>query len=91
MLLSIADHKSKLKKLIEKCGDKCIAIGECGLDFSEKYSDEESKKRQKEILEIHLTLAEESKLPMTFIDRTSNGEFLEMIKEHREKFSKGVI
>ena len=34
MLLSIADHKSKLKKLIEKCGDKCIAIGECGLDFS---------------------------------------------------------
>ena len=34
MLLSIADHKGKLKKLTEKCGDKCIAIGECGLDFS---------------------------------------------------------
>jgi Tat protein secretion system quality control protein TatD with DNase activity len=41
MLLSIADHKGKLKKLIEKCGDKCIAIGECGLDFSQKYSNEE--------------------------------------------------
>jgi len=41
MLLSVADHKAKLKKLIEKGGDKCIAIGECGLDFSEKYSNEE--------------------------------------------------
>lgn len=91
MSLSVADHKGKLKKLIEKCGDKCIAVGECGLDFSEKFSSEENKKRQKEIFETHLTLAEEFKLPMTFIDRNSNGEFLEMIKEHREKFSKGVV
>ena len=76
MSLSVADHKGKLKKLIEKCGDKCIAVGECGLDFSEKFSAEENKKRQKEIFETHLTLAEEFKLPMTFIDRNSNGEFL---------------
>ena len=57
MSLSVADHKGKLKKLIEKCGDKCIAVGECGLDFSEKFSSEENKKRQKEIFETHLTLA----------------------------------
>lgn len=42
--LDVPTHKSKLKKLIEKCGEKCIAIGECGLDFSlEKFQTEENK------------------------------------------------
>lgn len=44
-----------------------------------------------DILTLHFQLAEEFKLPMTFITRASSEDFLALVKENRDKFSKGVV
>ena len=59
--MTISDHKSKLNKHIEKCGDKCIAIGEIGLDYSRFPTDdniEEYKTQQKALFRTQLDFAE---------------------------------
>lgn len=43
-MMTMDEHRKKLEDWIDKCGDKCIAIGECGLDYSKcPHGSEEEK------------------------------------------------
>jgi TatD DNase family protein len=78
-----------MEKLIEEMGDKCVAIGECGLDYDRlEYS---SKETQLKNFPLHFDLAEKYKLPMYLHNRNTGDDFFKIVKENRHKFKSGVV
>lgn len=68
---------------------KIVAIGECGLDYDRfEYAD---KTCQLEAFEPHFNLAEKYELPMYLHSRATDADFLNIIRENRQRFSTGVV
>ena len=83
------DYFSKLTSLISECGSKCVAIGECGLDYDRLHFS--NKETQLSVFPQHFALAEATGLPMYLHSRNTNGEFAEIVRNNRSRFSTGVV
>lgn len=69
---------------IEKNKDKCVAIGECGLDY--KYStDEKEHEQQKQIFEKVINLAKKLSKPLIIHSRKAELEALDLLEKSRYK------
>ena len=64
---------------------KCVAIGEIGLDY---YWVDDNKPQQIEIFEKQILLARELDLPIIVHDRDAHGDTLEILKKYKPK---GVV
>jgi len=78
-----------MEDLIVRCGEKCVAIGECGLDYDRLMCS--TKETQLKYFPVHFDLAEKFHKPMYFHDRNTSGDFLKLVKENRHKFSTGIV
>ena len=65
--------------------NKCVAIGEIGLDY---YWVDDNKQSQIEIFEKQILLAKELDLPIIVHDRDAHADTLEILKKHKPK---GVV
>ncbi len=74
---------------------KCIAVGECGLDYYRLPQDEdkkiENKKRQKEVFIDQINLAKEYQKPLIVHIREASQDSLEILKEYASKEFGGVL
>ena len=62
--------------------EKCLAIGEIGLDYHWMSS---SKEVQKEFFAAQMALANEMDLPVIVHDREAHGDTLELLKQYKPK------
>lgn len=71
-------------KIIEKFAknEKCVAIGEIGLDYHWMNS---SKKEQKDFFEAQLELANNLDMPVIVHDREAHGDTLDILKKYKPK------
>ncbi|WP_096029929.1 TatD family hydrolase [Campylobacter lanienae] len=72
---------------------KCVAIGECGLDYF-RLPDEnvdEYKSKQKDIFISQIKLAIELNLPLIIHIRDANEDSLNILKEYEDKLVGGVL
>lgn len=72
---------------------KCVAIGECGLDYF-RLPDEnidEYKSKQKDIFISQIKLAIELNLPLIIHIRDANEDSLKILKEYENKLVGGVL
>lgn len=61
---------------------KCVAIGEIGLDY---YWDKTHKEEQKELFISQLILAKDLDLPVIIHDRDAHGDMMEILSKYRPK------
>ncbi len=69
---------SEIEKLAKH--DKCVAIGEIGLDY---YWTQDNKPTQKEIFTAQIELAKKLGLPVIVHDRDAHADCLEILKKHK--------
>lgn len=62
--------------------EKCVAIGEIGLDY---YWRQDNKEKQKELFENQILLSKELDLPIIVHDREAHGDTLEILKKHKPR------
>ncbi len=62
--------------------EKCVAIGEIGLDY---YWRQDTKEKQKELFENQILLSKELDLPIIVHDREAHGDTLEILKKHKPR------
>jgi TatD DNase family protein len=78
---------TELKKIIEENYEKIVAIGECGLDFSEISKDSPKFKDfvtvQEKIFRMQIELAQKYKLPLIIHARKAVDEVVEILKEYK--------
>lgn len=75
--------------LVAKLGDKCAAIGECGLDYDRlEYAPMDV---QLKVFPMHFDLAQKHGLPMYLHSRNCKADFMKMVKDNRHKFSTGCV
>lgn len=84
---NISDFNDNAKNFINENikNKKIIAIGEIGLDYCHNN---ENKKKQLEMLEYFLGLAENNNLPVIIHSREATGDLLVLLKKHK---CKGII
>ena len=72
---------------------KCVAIGECGLDYFRLPDDnvDEYKSKQKDIFVSQIKLAIELNLPLIIHIRDANEDSLKILKEYEDKLVGGVL
>lgn len=68
---------------------KVVAVGECGLDYDRTQFCSEAD--QMPAFLAQFSLAEETGLPMFLHDRNTRGDFAEVIRKNRSRFSGGVV
>ena len=94
---SIGIHPSEIKKMkendLEKLEElvinkKVVAIGEIGLDY---YWDKDNKEKQKEIFVEQLKLASKYNLPIIIHSREAGNDTLELLKENKQYYKKGIM
>ena len=68
--------------------DKCVAIGETGLDFNRNLS---APQIQLEVFEEHLKLAAELGKPLFLHQRDAHPEFIALLRQYREQIVGGVV
>lgn len=68
--------------------DKCVAIGEIGLDYHYEDTD---KRAQHRVLCEQLELVREKKLPAVFHVRDAYGDFYDIISKHRDCVTAGAV
>ena len=79
-------REGDLEKIKELAADnKCVAIGEIGLDY---HYEKESREIQLELLEKQIILANELDMPVIIHDRESHEDTLKLLKKHTPK---GVV
>lgn len=95
MVMEVEKYESQekyieeLKKYLELYKDKCIAVGECGLDYDRfEYAEKEFQLKH---FPFHFDLAQQFNLPMYLHNRNTGDDFFQIVKENRHKFSKGVV
>lgn len=72
-----------------KSDGRVLALGECGLDYDRlNFS---SKEMQMEVFRMQLNLAAEVSLPMFLHNRNTGGDFLNIVRQEREKISAGGV
>ena len=72
------DYIDTLRNLAKN--EKCVAIGEIGLDY---YWRQDTKSQQKEMFENQIILAKELNLPIIVHDREAHNDTLEILKKHK--------
>jgi len=70
---------SEIEMLIKDRSNKCVALGEIGLDYHYPDTDEAL---QKKYFDAQLTLARELDIPVVIHDRDSHQDVVDMIKAH---------
>jgi len=73
----------KIEVLLKK--EKCVAIGEIGLDY---YYDFSPREIQKEIFELQLSISKDFDIPVIIHDREAHEDTLNLLKKYRPK---GVV
>lgn len=68
-----------VKRLILNKENKCVAVGEIGLDYH--YPDTD-KEKQQEYFDMQMQLARQLSLPVCIHDRDSHADVVEMIKKY---------
>ncbi len=68
--------------------EKCVCVGEIGLDY---YWDKSYNERQKTLLACQLELAKRNKLPFSFHSREATFDTLEMLKQNKDKLVYGGV
>ena len=86
------------EKILRKYLDceKCVAVGECGLDYFRFKSDdlleiEKEKKEQKEIFKAQLELAKEYQKPVIIHSREANLDTYEILHKYAKELVGGVL
>ena len=74
------DALERIKELAQD--EKCVAIGEIGLDY---HYEKESRENQLVLLEKQIKLANELDLPIIFHDRESHEDTLNILKQYKPK------
>ena len=74
------DYIETLRNLAKN--EKCVAVGEIGLDY---YWRQDTKEKQKELFENQIILAKELNLPIIVHDREAHNDTLEILKKHKPK------
>lgn len=80
------DALTKIKELT--FDEKCVAIGEIGLDY---YWTPYDEKKQNECLESQIELANECKLPICIHSRNATADMLKILKDNKSKLSNGAV
>ena len=79
-----------LEKLRALCADqKCIAVGEIGLDYH--FDDNLAPEMQRELFIRQMTLADEVGLPVVLHSRDAAQETLQILTENKELLKKGGL
>lgn len=79
-----------LEKLRALCADqKCIAVGEIGLDYH--FDDNPAPEMQRELFIRQMTLADEVGLPVVLHSRDAAQETLQILTENKELLKKGGL
>ena len=85
--------ESYLKTYIEH--PKCVAVGECGLDYFRLPETEDEitayKRDQKEVFEAQIKLAIHYKLPLIVHVRDANQDSYNLLKKHQNELVGGVL
>ena len=74
------NYLAEIKKLSQH--EKCVAIGEIGLDY---YWVKDNKEEQKRFFEEQIILANELNLPVIIHSRDAHNDTLEILKKHKPK------
>lgn len=74
---NLEDYRKKMEDLIQELGEKCSAIGECGLDYDRLHF--ATKEQQNAVFPMHFDLAEKYGLPMYLHSRNCEEDFLSKI------------
>ncbi len=80
----LSDMESELldiEALIKDKSNKCVCLGEIGLDYH--YPDTDKEKQMK-YFEAQMLLAEKLNIPVCIHDRESHGDIMEVIRRHPE-------
>ncbi|MEJ5279381.1 TatD family hydrolase [Pseudomonas sp. MYb541] len=80
------DSAQRLRALLSE--SRVRAVGECGLDFNRDFS---PRPQQEKVLEEHLALAVELKLPVFLHERDANQRLLEILKDYRDHLTAAVV
>ncbi|KTC48376.1 hydrolase TatD [Pseudomonas fluorescens ABAC62] len=80
------DSAQRLRSLLNE--PRVRAVGECGLDFNRDFS---PRPQQEKVLEEHLALAVELKLPVFLHERDANQRLLEILKDYRDQLTAAVV
>lgn len=80
------DSAQRLRALLSE--NRVRAVGECGLDFNRDFS---PRPQQEKVLEEHLALAVELKLPVFLHERDANQRLLEILKDYRDHLTAAVV
>ncbi len=79
-----------LEKIRALCAhEKCVAVGEIGLDYH--FEDNPTPERQRELFIKQLALANEVGLPVVIHSRDAAQETLELLKENKRLLRKGGL
>lgn len=89
MKADLDGHLQKLLAVVEEGRHKVVAIGECGLDYDRTRFC--SREDQLPAFVAQFSLAERTRLPMFLHDRNTEGDFLRVVKENRNRFTTGVV
>ncbi len=79
-----------MEKLFSLCAhEKCVAVGEIGLDYH--FEDNPSKEKQRETFVRQLEIADRAGLPVVLHSRDAAQETLDLLQEHQEFLKKGGL
>ena len=78
-ITDMAAALAEIRALLLDKENKCVAIGEIGLDYH--YPDTD-KEKQAEYFEAQMLLAEELDFPVIIHDREAHGDIMEVIRRH---------
>ncbi|MBK6920981.1 MAG: TatD family hydrolase [Deltaproteobacteria bacterium] len=67
---------------------RCVAVGECGLDYDRDYSPRDEQRRA---FARQLELAIELQRPVFLHERAAHGDFVAMLREHRSSLPHVVV
>lgn len=68
--------------------EKCIAVGECGLDYNRNFSPQD---KQRECFREHILLANQLKKPLFLHERDAHEDFYEILKETKTVNTQAVV
>ena len=80
------EHLEELDRVLQRAGEKLVAIGEIGLDYH--WEDECPREKQKEVFIAQLELAKKHDLPVVIHDREAHGDMMDILRKYKPK---GVV
>ena len=85
-LSDVDSEISEIESLIRDPENKCVCLGEIGLDYHYEGTD---KEKQMEYFERQMLLAEKLGLPVSIHDREAHGDVMDVIRRHPDV--KGIL